>query len=133
VGKRSAIADLPTAAKQESGLSAFLAGGLVRRQQSFIAIAVAIYLAMWAVDRPAPIGPMLPYTLTLCNIIFFVQAHLGFLYTRERRLHTWLLYIPLLLGAGTFGVTAVNLIEFPSHRAAGQTVWQFLESGGKCL
>jgi len=27
-----------------------------RRQQSFIAIAVAIYVAMWAVDRPSPIG-----------------------------------------------------------------------------
>jgi hypothetical protein len=70
------------------------AGGLVRRQQSLIAIAVAIYVAMRAVDRPAPIGPTLLYTLTLCSIIFFIHAHLGFLYTRERRLDTWLLYRP---------------------------------------
>jgi hypothetical protein len=131
VGKSSGIADLPV--KHGPGSSTFLTGGLIRRQQSFVAIAVAIYLAMWAVDRPASIGPTLLYTLTLCNIILFIQAYLGFLYTRERRLHTWLIYIPLLLGAGTLGVMAVNLIEFPSHRAAGQTVWQFLESGGKCL
>jgi sigma-B regulation protein RsbU (phosphoserine phosphatase) len=102
-----------------------------RRQQSFIAIAVAIYLAMWAVDRPAPIGATLLYTLTLCNVVVLMQDHLEFLYTRKRLLYTWLLYMPLLLVGATLGVMAVNMIEFPAHHRPGQTLWQFLASGWK--
>lgn len=102
-----------------------------RRQQSYIAVAVAIYLAMWAVDRPAPIGATLLYTLSLCNIVMFMQDRLGFLYTRKRPLHTWLIYSPLLLVAATLGVMAVNAIEFPRHHVPDQTLWQFLAAGWK--
>jgi phosphoserine phosphatase RsbU/P len=115
----------------KSGSTLFQLRRLARRQQNFIAIAVAIYVAMWAVDRPASIGPTLLYTLTLCNMILLIQDHLGFLYAGMRSLHTWIVYIPLLLVAGTIGVMAVNVIEFPSHHAAGQSLWQFVASGWK--
>jgi hypothetical protein len=49
----------------------------VRRQQSYIAIAVAIYAALWAVDRPADISSTLIYTLPLCNLIAVVKDYLG--------------------------------------------------------
>lgn len=104
---------------------------LARRQQNFIAIAVAIYVAMWAVDRPASIGPTLLYTLTLCNIIFFIQDRLEFVYTRRRSLYMWLLHIPLLLVGGILGIIAVNVIRFPWNHDSGQTLWQYVASGWK--
>jgi len=102
-----------------------------RRQQNFIAIAVAIYVAMWAVDRPASISATLLYTLTLCNIIFLMQEYLGFLYTRKKHLHTWLLFIPLLLVGGILGIMAVNAIRFPTSHDPSQSLWQYVTSGWK--
>jgi sigma-B regulation protein RsbU (phosphoserine phosphatase) len=102
-----------------------------RRQQNFIAIAVAIYVAMWAVDRPASISATLLYTLTLCNIIFLMQEYLGFLYTRKKHLHTWLLFIPLLLVGGILGIMAVNAIRFPASHDPSQSLWQYVTSGWK--
>lgn len=115
----------------KSGVRLFAPPAWVRRQQSYIAVAVAIYLAMWAVDRPAPLGTTLFYTLSLCNLITLMQDHLGCLYTRKRALDSWILFLPTLLVASIFGVMIVNLIEFPLHHSPGATLWPFLESGWK--
>jgi sigma-B regulation protein RsbU (phosphoserine phosphatase) len=103
----------------------------VRRQQSFIAIAVAIWAALWAVDRPADIGNTLAYTIPLCNLIVLIQDHLGFLYRRKRPLHSWAIYIGLVLIVSVLGVGVVNAIEYPLRRLPGQSLWQFLLSGWK--
>ena len=104
---------------------------LIRRQQSYVAVAVAIYAALWAADHPVPIGSTLIYTVSLCNVILLMQDHLGLLYRRERRWHSWALYLPLLLVVAILGVMVVNTIEFPVRRFPGQTLWQFLASGWK--
>ena len=104
---------------------------LLRRQQSYIAVAVAIYCALWAADRPVPIGTTLVYTLSLCNLIVFMQDHLGFLYQRRGLLYSWVIYLPLLLLVSIAGVMAVNVIQFPVRGLPGQTLWQFLASGWK--
>jgi phosphoserine phosphatase RsbU/P len=103
----------------------------IRRQQSYIAIAVAIYAAMWAADRPVPIGATLIYTLPLCNLIALVQDHLGFIYRRQRALHSWLIYIALVFAISIAGVAVVNVIQFPIHGLPEQSLWQFLASGWK--
>jgi phosphoserine phosphatase RsbU/P len=104
---------------------------LIRRQQSYVAVAVGIYAALWAADRPVPIGSTLIYTLSLCNLLVLMQDRLGFLYRRKRLWHSWALYSPLLLLVSILGVTVVNTIEFPVRRFPGQTLWQFLASGWK--
>lgn len=103
----------------------------IRRQQSYIAIAVAIYAALWAVDRPADISSTLIYTLPLCNLIAVVKDYLGLLYIRKRTLHSWAIYLALVLVIAVVGVAVVNAIEYPLHRLPGQTLWQFLKSGWK--
>jgi sigma-B regulation protein RsbU (phosphoserine phosphatase) len=103
----------------------------VRRQQSYIAIAVAIYAGLWAAGRPAPLGSTLAYTLPLCNLIVLVQDRLGFLYSRKRALHSWAIYLGLVLVISILGVAVVNVIQYPVQRVPGQTLWQFLASGWK--
>ncbi len=103
----------------------------IRRQQFYVAVAVAIYAALWAADRPVPIGSTLIYTLSLCNLIVLMQDHLGFLYRGKRLWHSWALYSPLLLLVAILGVMVVNTIEFPVRRFPGQTLWNFLASGWK--
>ena len=102
-----------------------------RRQQSYIAIAVAIWAGLWGVDRPASIGSTLVYTLPLCNLIAFVQEPLGFLYNRRRLFLSWAMYIGLVLVISIAGVAVVNAIQYPMHQVPGQTLWQFLISGWK--
>lgn len=103
----------------------------VRRQQSYIAIAVAIYAALWAADRRVPIGSTLLYTLPLCNLIALVQDHLNFLYQRKRLLVSWSIYIGLVLVISVAGVGVVNIIQYPVHKVPGQSLWDFLKSGWK--
>ena len=100
-----------------------------RRQQSYVAVAVAIYAAMWAADRPVPIGLTLIYTLSLCNLIALIQDHLSFLYNRKRPLHSWAIYSGLMVILSVAGVVVVNIVQFHLQRIPGQTLWQFLESG----
>jgi len=104
---------------------------LARRQQTYVAVAVAIYFALWAADRPVPIGSTLIYTISLCNLVVLMQDHLGFLYQRKRLLHSWILYLPLMLMVSILGVMAVNLVEFARRGLPGQTLWNFLASGWK--
>ena len=104
---------------------------LIRRQQTYIAIAVAIYAALWAADRPVPLGITLLYTLPLCNLIAVAQNQLGFLYTRRRSSHSWAIYSALVLVISVLGVAVVNTIQYPVHKLPGQTLWQFLMSGWK--
>jgi phosphoserine phosphatase RsbU/P len=123
--------DRPLVAKMNSPTRPLSPIAFLRRQQSYVAVAVAIYLAMWAVDRPVPIGATLFYTLSLCNLIVLVQDHLAFLYTRKSLLLSWVLFLAVLLVASISGVMVVNLIESPAHRGPGQTLWQYLGSGWK--
>jgi len=104
---------------------------LILRQQTYIAVAVAIYAALWAADRPVPMGSTLIYTLSLCNLIVLMQDHLGFLYNRKSPLYSWTLYLPLLLVVSILGVMVVNMIQFPVRGFPGQTLWGFLASGWK--
>jgi hypothetical protein len=104
---------------------------LILRQQTYIAVAVAIYAALWAADHPVPIGSTLIYTLSHCNLIVLMQDHLGFLYNRKRLLHSWALYLPLLLVVSVLGVMVVNMIQFPVRGLPRQTLWNFLASGWK--
>lgn len=115
----------------KSSIQSLLPMSLIRRQQSYVAVAVAIYAALWAADRPVPMGSTLIYTLSLCNLIVLMQDHLGFLYRRKRLWHSWTLYSPLLLVVSILGVMVVNIIQFPVRRLPGQTLWQFLASGWK--
>lgn len=103
----------------------------VRRQQSFIAIAVAIYIGLWAANVPGSLGAVLFYTLPLCNLIVLVQDHLGFLYNRKSTLRSWLVYSGLVFAAAVAGVGAVNLIRYTNARLPGQTLWDFMRSGWK--
>lgn len=106
-------------------------GRFIRRQQTYIAIAVAIYAALWAADRPVPIGTTLLYTVLLSNLIVSMQDYLGFLYQRKSLGHTWALYLPLMLAVAICGVMVVNIIQFPVRGLPGQRLWQFLASGWK--
>jgi sigma-B regulation protein RsbU (phosphoserine phosphatase) len=103
----------------------------LRRQQSYVAIAVAIYAALWAAGNPVHLEPALVYTLFLCNVLFLMQDRLGFLYEARRPSYLWAIYMALLLLMATAGVVIVNFIEYPIHRAPGQTLWQFQRSGWK--
>lgn len=104
---------------------------LIRRQQTYIAVAVAIYAGLWAADRFAGVGTTLVYTLSLGNLISLVQTQLTGLYARKRPLHSWSIYLGLVLIISVLGVAVVNLILFPIHRFPGQTLWHFLKSGWK--
>jgi len=103
----------------------------IQRQQSFVAIAVAIYVGLWAADRAADLGTTLAYTIPLCNLIVLIQDHLGPFYRRKRPLHSWAVYVGLVLAVAVVGVGVVNVIEFPLHKLPGQTLWQFLKTGWK--
>jgi hypothetical protein len=104
-----------------------------RRQQSFVAIAVAIYIGLWAVDRPADLGTTLAYTLPLCNLIVLIQDHLASFYRKKSVLHSWAIYLGLVLTIALVGVAVVNAIQFPVRKLAGQTLWQFIRTGWKLL
>ena len=91
-----------------------------RRQQLYIAIAVAIYAGLWAAGRSAGIGVTLIYTLPLCNFIAFIQDHLNFLCQRRRPLVSWAIYFGLLLIISLVGVAAVTVILSPTGTVPGQ-------------
>jgi hypothetical protein len=103
----------------------------IRRQQSFVAIAVAIYAGLWAADRPAELGTTIIYTLPLCNLIVLIQDNLGSYYKKRRTLYSWAIYVGLVFAIAILGVGVVNAIQFPLHKSPGQTLWQFLRSGWK--
>lgn len=103
----------------------------LRRQQSYVAIAVAIYMALWGADKPVPIGNTLFYTLCLCNLTVLMQDHLGFVYERRSRGQTWLFYLAFLVVYALAAVACVNVIEYPLRRFPGQSLWNFLAAGWK--
>jgi sigma-B regulation protein RsbU (phosphoserine phosphatase) len=102
-----------------------------RRQQLYIAIAVAIYAGLWAAGRSAGIGVTLIYTLSLCNFIACIQDYLSFLYQRQRPVVLWTIYVGVLMVISVAGVAVVNVILYPSGRVPGQTLGEFLRSGWK--
>ena len=65
------------------------------RQQRYIAIAVAIYAALWAAGRPVRFGTTLIYTLSLCNFIVLIQDHLEFPLRTQAPSGSWAIYLRL--------------------------------------
>ena len=112
-------------------LQSFHVRRFIRRQQSFVAIAVAIYAGLWAADRPADLGTTIVYTLPLCNLIVLIQDNLGSHYKNKRASYSWAIYVGLVLTTAIIGVAVVNAIQFPLHKLPDQTLWQFLRSGWK--
>ena len=103
----------------------------IRRQQSFLAIGVAIYAGLWAADRSADLSTTLLYTIPLCNFIVLVQQHLGFLYHRKRPLASWSIYLGFVFGISVLGVAVLNVIQYATRKAPKLTLWQFLHAGWK--
>jgi sigma-B regulation protein RsbU (phosphoserine phosphatase) len=103
----------------------------IRLQQEFIAIAVAVYAALWATDRGPEIGSILAFTLPLCNLIVLIRSYLGFLYKDKPRPQSWAIYIALVFVIAVVGVGVVNVIRFPFYKVSGETLWQYLRSGWK--
>ena len=103
----------------------------VLRQQSYIAIGVAIYAGLWAADRPASLASTMIYTLPLCNLILLVKDRLGFLYLGKRAAHSWLVYLALIFIIAVLGVGVVNVtgISPPRHFRA-RRCGNFLDPGG---
>ena len=112
-------------------MQAFSLKQFVRRQQSFIAIAVAIYAVLWAADRDPDIGATLAYTLPLGNLIVLVQDHLGFLYRQKSKLQSWAIYVALVFVIAVLGVALVNVLRFPFQNDPSLKLWQYLRSGWK--
>jgi phosphoserine phosphatase RsbU/P len=104
---------------------------VLRRQQSYVAVAMAIYAALWAAGRPVPLDRTLIYSLALCNLLDIMQDRLGFLYDRRELLASWAIYLTLLLILSLLGVALVNTLQFPVLKIPGQTLWEFLISGWK--
>ena len=103
----------------------------IRRQQTYIAIAVAIYAALWAAGHDVDIFATLIYTLPLCNFIAFIQDHLNFLYQRKRPLVSCAIYGGLLVVISVAGVAIVNVIRYPISKYPGQTLWQYMMTAWK--
>ena len=103
----------------------------IRRQQTYIAIAVAIYAALWAADHAVDVKATLLYTLPLCNFIAFIQDHLSFLYQRKRPLVSWAIYVGLVLLISVLGVAMVNVIRYPTAKLPGQTLREYLRTAWK--
>jgi phosphoserine phosphatase RsbU/P len=114
-----------------SFIGAFQVRRFIRRQQRYIAIAVAIYAGLWAADRPAEIGATLVYTLPLCNFIALIQDHANFLYQRKRPLVSWAIYIGLMVLISVAGVAVVNILRYPTAKYPGETLWQYIKNGWK--
>jgi phosphoserine phosphatase RsbU/P len=105
--------------------------GFARRQQSYVAVGVAIYVAMWGAGIHAAVGPLLIYALWLCNVTVALQDRLDSLCSGYFSLRRWLIFGVALLGVAFVAVTAVNLVEYPLLRGPGQSLWQFLRNGWK--
>ncbi|HZW92238.1 MAG TPA: PP2C family protein-serine/threonine phosphatase [Candidatus Eremiobacteraceae bacterium] len=101
------------------------------QQQSYIAVAVAIYAALWAVGIRAAVGPLLVYTLCLCNFTVALQDRLDSFCGQCRPPRRWLIFAAFLLVLSPIFVMVVNLVEYHLLKTRGQSLWQFLESGWK--
>ena len=71
---------------------------LLRQQQLYIAIAVAIYAMFWAVGQSVTLSIVLIYTLFLSNFTMLIQERLSFLYCQQTRVRSWMTYLAVLFG-----------------------------------
>jgi len=118
-------------AESKRRIPAFYLKRFIRRQQSYIAIAVAIWAALWAVGNRPDVSSTLAYTLPLGNLISLVQDCRGFLYARKSPARTWVLYFLLMILVGIVGTAVVNVLDYPLSRVPGQTLWANLQSRWK--
>jgi len=102
-----------------------------RRQQSYVAVAVAIYAALWAVGMRAAVGSLLIYTLALCNLTVALEDRLDSAYGQCSPARRWMIFTACLLVLTPIGVTIVNLIQYHLLKGPGQSLWQFIKHGWK--
>lgn len=102
----------------------------LRRQQLYIAIAVAIYAMFWAIGKPVSMSIVLVYTLFLSNLTLFVQERLSFLYTQQSPARAWTIYLALLCVFTPIAVAlAITLVYY--LQGANGSLADSLRSGWK--
>lgn len=102
----------------------------LRRQQLYIAIAVAIYAMFWAIGKPVSMSIVLVYTLFLSNLTLFVQERLSFLYTQQSPPRAWTIYLALLCVFTPIAVAlAITLVYY--LQGANGSLADSLRSGWK--
>jgi hypothetical protein len=103
----------------------------LRRQQLYVAIAVAIYAMFWAIGMPVSISIVLVYTLFLSNLTLFVQERLSFLYNQQSPLRAWTTYLAILLVFTPIAVALAITLVYYLQGAHGSLVdslrggWKF--------
>ena len=112
-----------------------IASGLfrwLRQQQLYVAIAVAVYAVLWAVQTRADLVVTLIYSLLLCNFTVLVQEKLGFLYAHRPFRSYWLIYLALLLISSPAWVALSTAVVYWVAFAAPRPPWlNFFRSGWK--
>jgi serine phosphatase RsbU (regulator of sigma subunit) len=105
---------------------------LLRRQQLYIAIAVAIYAVFWAIE-PSKANAIvtLMYTLCLCNLTVAMQDQLSFLYADRRRFYYWFAYILLFCVSAPLMVFIANSLAYLFFTVPGTAFWTFQTSSWK--
>ena len=105
----------------------------LRRQQLYVAIAVAVYAVLWAVlGQRADILATLIYSLLLCNFTVLVQDKLGFLYLQRPFRSYWLIYLQLLLLTTPLWVVLSTAVVYQLPISQPRLPWpEFLRSGWK--
>jgi phosphoserine phosphatase RsbU/P len=106
----------------------------LRKQQSYIAVAVAVYATFWAIDplRNNAIVTLI-YSLCLCNSTVVLQSRLRVLNAGKGLLRSWLTYLaalfaltPVMVTLATFAAYAIATssprIPFADYLGAG---WKF--------
>jgi sigma-B regulation protein RsbU (phosphoserine phosphatase) len=105
----------------------------VRRQQLYVAIAVAVYAIFWAIlGQRADMLATLTYTLLLCNLTVLVQEQLAFLYAQRPFRSYWLIYLLLLLVTTPVWVVLSTAVVYQIPIPQPRVPWlDFLRSGWK--
>jgi phosphoserine phosphatase RsbU/P len=105
----------------------------LRRQQFYVAIAVAVYAVLWAVlGQRADILATLIYSLLLCNLTVLVQDQLGFLYAQRPFGSYWLIYLLLLFVTTPLWVVLSTAVVYQLPISQPRLPWpEFLRSGWK--
>lgn len=104
----------------------------LRRQQLYIAIAVAVYATFWAIEpqRSNAIVTLI-YSLCLCNLTVLMQDRLSFLYSNRRGSLYWLVYLTLLFALTPVMVAIATEFVFWFVKSPGtfrhylETSWRF--------
>ena len=103
-----------------------------RQQQLYIAIAVAIYAILWAIDplKTNAIATLI-YTLCLCNLATLFQERLSFLVCGRSPVFSWVIFLALLLVLAPVMVAIATAPVFWVLGTPGAEFWPYLANGWK--